>query len=227
VWGFPAPPNYKLPSKFNKFSKFLKHSSFHLNHRRGCDPELLSITYSPKLSFGAMALLALCIPSIIDVRYHLQQSLRTWKRSTNRGIRNSLVFITGSLVSTPGSNDTNKVIICGFIGRRDDDDTFEAESRKLFIQLAPIYKIFAPEDRRMLDLDMFINTQTEVEPTRGWFSLWSQYSHVSQVGIEDRKGTMKVKWPKVESGLAKNDQAGIVAQDELMVDEFKLFCFAS
>jgi len=54
-----------------------------------------------------------------------------------------LVLISGSRTPTPDSNDTSKVIICDFIGQLGDDETFEVEGKKLFIQLAPVYRVFA------------------------------------------------------------------------------------
>jgi len=90
-----------------------------------------------------MPQVAMCIPSTIDVRYHIQQSPRAWLRPTKRGGHNSLVLISGSRTPTPDSNDTSKVIICDFIGQLGDDETFEVEGKKLFIQLAPVYRVFA------------------------------------------------------------------------------------
>jgi hypothetical protein len=60
-----------------------------------------------------------------------------------------------------------KVIICDFIGQLGGDETFEVEGKKLFIQLAPVYRVFASGEGPMVDVEMFTDTHAEVEPTRG------------------------------------------------------------
>jgi hypothetical protein len=174
-----------------------------------------------------MAQLAMCIPSTTDVRYHIQQSPRAWLRPTRRGGCNSLVFISGTRIPTPNSNGTGTVVICGFVGCRGGDETFEPEDRMLFIQLAPIYRVFTSEERSMVDVEMFTDSHVEVEPTRGWFSLWSEHNHISHVGIQDKKGSMKINKLGNNSAPEKNDLEVTVAEEEFAVEEVKLFCFAS
>ena len=37
----------------------------------------------------------------------------------------------------------------------------------MFIKLAPVYRVFASGEGPMVDVEMFTDTQAEVEPTRG------------------------------------------------------------
>jgi hypothetical protein len=219
-WGFSATATSEL---YANLYKRLKPASFHFGPSK-CprDPELPPIPYNPKLSFGVMAQLAMCIPSTVDVRYHIQQSPRAWLRPTKRGVRNSLVFISGTRIPTSESNDIRKVIICGYIGRRGDDETSNPEGKRLFIQLAPIYRVLGSGDKSMVDVEFFTDKKDLwLESARGWFSLWSQHEHNSHVGIQDKKGSMKV------NKLGEDGQEEIIAEEEFTVDEVKLFCFAS
>lgn len=79
----------------------------------------------------------------------------------------------------------------------------------------------------MVDVEMFTDTHVEMEPARGWFSLWSEHRHVLHVGIKDKKGSMKVNKLGTDPAPGSDGQEETVAEEEFTVEEVKLFCFAS
>jgi len=132
------------------------------------------------------------------------------------------MFICATRNPTTESKDNSKIIICSFKGRWGVyGGVHELAGPKLFIQLAPVYRVFAAADKPVDDLGI------SGDCSRGWFSLWCKHERSEHVKFDNNKGRMNIVGFEDYVPRGPRVPKEVITDEEFTVDEVKLFCFRS
>jgi hypothetical protein len=180
--------------------------------------------YNTAVSFGLMAQLAMCLPSTVDVRYHILQMAPS-RDSSQQGC-SSLIFISGTRSAPADSKHNSKVIFCLYSGQDVEEETFDNEHRGLAIQLTPVFRVFGSgkgEDS-LFEIDMGIYGVIRQGPTRTSSCLGLEEASNTKFG-HGPKELIRIRKLGERSGPQNIEDEKTMVEEEVVLHEIKQLVF--